>query len=156
MLSFRIYTVATCILSARITFHYIIYNITHWEDLAGIPIPTMPMNFAVLGSGCSTQSPIRNPSLNTLISSCWKYQASFRLLVPMSAMSSTDPQCRVRFIAPTQVPMQSSLCPEALHILVKVVVAKRVPPRVLWTSRCAKKYSNLAHIELATTPLITV
>jgi hypothetical protein len=74
----------------------------------------------------------------------------------MSALALTDPHCRIRFIAPTQVPLQPSLCPEALQILVKVVVGKRVPPRVLWTSRCAKRYNKLAHIELATTPLITV
>ena len=87
MLSFRIYTVATCILSTRMTFYYIIHNPTHWEDLADIPRPTMPMNFAVLGSGCSTQSPIRNPLLDSLISSCWKYQASFRSLVPLKALA---------------------------------------------------------------------
>jgi hypothetical protein len=81
MLSFRIYTVATCILSTRMTFYHIIHNITHGEDLADIPRPTMPMNFTVLGSRCSTQSPIRNPLLDSLISSYWKYQASFRLLV---------------------------------------------------------------------------
>lgn len=124
MLSVCIYTVATCILSTRMTFYYIIHNPTHWEDLAGTPIPTMPMNFAVLGSGWSTQSPIRNPLSKTLISSCWKYQASFRLLVPMSALARTDPQCRIWSIAPTQVPMQPSLCPEALHIFIKVVVVQ--------------------------------
>lgn len=39
---------------------------------------------------------------------------------------------------------------------IKVVDGERAPPRVLWTSRCAKQYNELAHIELTRTLLITV